>query len=90
MFAHVIGGCVTGLWELKVFLLSETIDIVPMAGAELGSDILAAVAARNEQNKKRRLIDLQELIKTTQFSKQEIMIMYRGFKQVRYNEMNWI
>ena len=54
-----------------------------MAGAELGADILAAVAARNEQNKKRRLIDLQELIKSTQFTKQEIMMMYRGFKQVR-------
>ena len=47
-----------------------------------GADILAAVAARNEQNKKRRLIDLQELMKTTQFTKQEIMMMYRGCKKV--------
>ena len=54
-----------------------------MAGKELNADILAAVAARSEQNNKRRLIDLQELMKTTQFSKQEIMMMYRGFKQVR-------
>ena len=61
-----------------MFLVPETLDIVvPMAGAEIGADILAAVAARNEQNKKRRLIDLQELIKTTQFTKQDIMMMYR-------------
>jgi hypothetical protein len=56
-----IGNCVTGLWRLNV-LSPDTIDIVPMTGAELGADILAAVAARNEQKKKRRLIDLQELI----------------------------
>ena len=54
-----------------------------MSGKDLNADILAAVAARTEQNNKRRLIDLQELIKTTQFTKQEIMMMYRGFKQVR-------
>ena len=54
-----------------------------MSGKDLNADILAAVAARSEQNNKRRLIDLQELIKTTQFTKQEIMMMYRGFKQVR-------
>ena len=53
-----------------------------MSGKDLNADILAAVAARSEQNNKRRLIDLQELIKTTQFTKQEIMMMYRGFKQV--------
>ena len=53
-----------------------------MSGKDLNADILAAVAARTEQNNKRRLIDLQELIKTTQFTKQEIMMMYRGFKQV--------
>ena len=53
-----------------------------MYGKDLGADILAAVAARNEQNKKRRLIDLQELMKTTQFTKQEIMMMYRGCKKV--------
>ena len=71
-----------------MFLVPETLDIVvPMAGAEIGADILAAVAARNEQNKKRRLIDLQELMKTTQFTKQEIMMMYRGFKQVRYDDV---
>ena len=54
-----------------------------MSGKDLNADILAAVAARSEQNNKRRLIDLQELIKTTQFTKQEIMMMYRGFKQVK-------
>ena len=53
-----------------------------MSGKDLNADILAAVAARTEQNNKRRLIDLQELIKITQFTKQEIMMMYRGFKQV--------
>ena len=53
-----------------------------MSGKDISADILAAVAARNEQNKKRRLIDLQELMKTTQFTKQEIMMMYRGCKQV--------
>ena len=54
-----------------------------MSGKDLNADILAAVAARTEQNNKRRLIDLQELIKITRFTKQEIMRMYRGFKQVR-------
>jgi hypothetical protein len=63
--------------------LSDLVDIVNMSGKDISADILAAVAARNEQNKKRRLIDLQELMKTTQFTKQEIMMMYRGFKQVR-------
>ena len=53
-----------------------------MAGKDISADILAAVAARIEQNNKRRLVDLQELMKTTQFTKQEIMMMYRGFKQV--------
>ena len=54
-----------------------------MPNTELGADILAAVAARIEENTKRSLINLQELMQSTQFSKQEIMIMYRGFKQVR-------
>ena len=63
--------------------LSDLVDIVNMSGKDISADILAAVAARNEQNNKRRLIDLQELMKTTQFTKQEIMMMYRGFKQVR-------
>jgi hypothetical protein len=54
-----------------------------MPHTELGGDILAAVAARIEENTKRSLISLQELLQSTQFSKQEIMIMYRGFKQVR-------
>ena len=53
-----------------------------MSGKDISADILAAVAASIEQNNKRRLIDLQELMKTTQFTKQEIMMMYRGFKQV--------
>ena len=46
-----------------------------MAGTELGADILAAVAARIEENNKRNLIDLNELIKSTKFSKQEIKMM---------------
>ena len=54
-----------------------------MAGNELSRDILAAVAAKIEENKKRSAIDLQELIKITKFSKPEIKMMYRGFKQVR-------
>ena len=53
-----------------------------MSGKEVGADILAAVASRTEQNNKRRMIDLQELLRSTRFSKQEIMMMYRGFKQV--------
>ena len=48
----------------------------------IGADILTAVAARSELNNKRRLIDLQELLVKTQFTKEEIMMMYRGFKQV--------
>jgi len=52
-----------------------------MAGTELSADILAAVAARIEENNKRRFIDLQELMNSTKFTKQEIKMMYRGFKQ---------
>ena len=54
-----------------------------MASTELGADILAAVAARIEENNKRKCIDLQELMRRTKFTKQEIKMMYRGFKQVR-------
>ena len=54
-----------------------------MPHTELSADILAAVAARIDENTKRSLISLQELVENTQFSKQEIMMMYRGFKQVR-------
>ena len=43
----------------------------------------AAVASRMEENKKRNMIDLQELLRITKFTKQEIKMMYRGFKQVR-------
>ena len=43
----------------------------------------AAVASRMEENKKRNMIDLQELLTITKFTKQEIKMMYRGFKQVR-------
>jgi hypothetical protein len=53
-----------------------------MSNSELGANILAAVAARIEENNKRSCIDLQELIRSTKFSKQEIKCMYRGFKQV--------
>ena len=52
-----------------------------MANTELSADILAAAAARIEQNNKRKFIDLQELMETTKFTKQEIRMMYRGFKQ---------
>ena len=62
---------------LKIYLGEK------MPHTELGADILAAVAARIEENTKRSLINLQELMQSTQFSKQEIMMMYRGFKQVR-------
>ena len=44
----------------------------------------AAVASRMEENKKRNMIDLQELLRITKFTKQEIKMMYRGFKQVLY------
>ena len=43
----------------------------------------AAVASRMEENKKRNMIDLQELLRITKFTKQEIKMMYRGFKQVK-------
>ncbi|XP_023330477.1 Kv channel-interacting protein 1 isoform X1 [Eurytemora carolleeae] len=48
---------------------------------ELSPDILAAVAQRLEDQSKRTFIDLEDLIRTTKFSKQEIRTMYRGFKQ---------
>ena len=53
-----------------------------MPSPELQNDILAAVAARFEENARRNLINLQELTESTRFTKQEIMMMYRGFKQV--------
>jgi len=52
-----------------------------MAGSEINPDILAAVAARLEEQNKRSFIDLDELIRETKFSKGEIRMMYRGFKQ---------
>lgn len=48
---------------------------------ELSPDILAAVAQRLEEQAKRTCIDLEDLIRTTKFTKQEIRTMYRGFKQ---------
>lgn len=48
---------------------------------ELSPDILAAVAQRLEEQAKRTFIDLEDLIRTTKFTKQEIRTMYRGFKQ---------
>ena len=45
--------------------------------------VLAAVAVRMEENKRRNNIDLQELLRITKFTKQEIKMMYRGFKQVK-------
>jgi len=44
-------------------------------------DMLAAVASRLEEHQKRTFVDLEELLKSTKFSKQEIRMMYRGFKQ---------
>ena len=41
------------------------------------------MAVRMEENKKRNTIDLQELLKITKFTKQEIKMMYRGFKQAK-------
>ena len=55
-----------------------------MPTPDLQSDILAAVAVRFEENARRNLINLQELTESTRFTKQEIMMMYRGFKQVMY------
>jgi len=55
-----------------------------MAGASdcwITEPLLTAVAVRMEENKKRNTIDLQELLKITKFTKQEIKMMYRGFKQ---------
>ena len=53
-----------------------------MSWPDLTIDILAATAARIEENNKRKSIDLQELMKITKFTKQEIRMLYRGFKQV--------
>jgi len=52
-----------------------------MSTTNLNNHILTAVAAKIEQQKQRKCIDFQELIRTTNFSKQEIQCMYRGFKQ---------
>ena len=56
-----------------------------MSSSEPATNILAAVAARMEENQKRHQVDLEDLIMSTQFTKQEIKCMYRGFKQVRRN-----
>jgi len=48
---------------------------------EMNPDIMAAVTARLEEQNKRSFIDLEELIRETKFSKGEIRMMYRGFKQ---------
>ena len=56
--------------------------VLKMTHTDLGSNILAAVAARIDENQKRSCLDLQELIRSTHFTKQEIRCMYRGFKQV--------
>ena len=53
-----------------------------MSSPDLTVDILAAIAARIEESNKRKSIDLQELMKITKFTKQEIKMLYRGFKQV--------
>ena len=53
-----------------------------MLGQELDNSILATVAARMEENKKRSRVDLQDLTRTTRFNREEIRHMYRGFKQV--------
>jgi len=50
-------------------------------GMDLGVDLQAAVAQRIEEQKKRNFIDLEDLVRTTKFSKTEIRTMYRGFKQ---------
>ena len=75
------------LYKYFADLLDDVAIVVTMAGTELSADILAAVAARIEENNKRRFIDLQELIKSIKFSKQEINMMYRGFKQVKIGFM---
>lgn len=48
---------------------------------DLGIDLQSAVAQRIEEQTKRRCTGLDELIKTTKFTKNEIRTMYRGFKQ---------
>jgi len=52
-----------------------------MAGSELTPEMLSAVASRLDEQNKRKFIDLDELIRETKFSKEEIRMMYRGFKQ---------
>ena len=53
-----------------------------MCDKELSADILAAVVSSMEQTSKRKVVDLQDLMRSTQFTRQEIKMMYRGFKQV--------
>ena len=53
-----------------------------MSNKDLTVDILAA--AKIDENNIRKLIDLQKLMKITKFSKQEIRMLYRTFKQERF------
>jgi len=52
-----------------------------MSTTTLSNHILTAVATKIEQRKQRKCIDFQELMRATNFTKQEIRCMYRGFKQ---------
>ena len=64
-------------------MIAETfVEMTSRDMREMPPDLMAAVAAGVEQNNRRRLIDLQELLEATKFSKEEIKMMYRGFKQV--------
>ena len=49
---------------------------------KLVKEILAASCQLQKENNKKRDINLKHLMELTKFSKQEIMKMYRGFKQV--------
>ena len=49
---------------------------------ELGFDIQEAVKLRLAQ-KNKKTVQLNDLLKDTKFTKTEIRMMYRGFKQVR-------
>ena len=64
------------------------LDLADTHSIELGFDIQEAVTQRLAQRNK-KTVQLNDLMTSTKFTKQEICTMYRGFKQVRtYGDNN--
>ncbi len=54
---------------------------------DLGFDIQEMVAQRLATQSK-KTVQLEQLLRETKFTREEIRTMYRGFKQVRESTMN--